>query len=78
MGKVSVLVALFVITICIMGTESRCGPNARWYECKPCRSVPCGTTPPDVCTLDCKAPSGCYCEEGYREKNGECVLPCDC
>ncbi|KAG5893792.1 hypothetical protein JTB14_005457 [Gonioctena quinquepunctata] len=72
--------AFIILTLQIMGSESKkcCDPHARWFECKPCHSVPCGTTPPDICIEICIHEPGCYCEEGYRVKNGECVLPRDC
>ncbi|KAG5893793.1 hypothetical protein JTB14_005458 [Gonioctena quinquepunctata] len=69
------------ITICVVRAESPppcCGLHQNYFECKPCFSVPCGTTPPKICPKICIQKPRCYCIEGYREKDGKCVLPCEC
>ncbi|XP_074028079.1 chymotrypsin inhibitor-like [Leptinotarsa decemlineata] len=80
MGKTIILAFVVFTFYCflVVDSDKQCGPHQRFFECRPCRSVSCGTTPPDVCIALCIEEPGCYCEEGYREKDGKCVLPCDC
>ncbi|XP_047349733.1 chymotrypsin inhibitor-like [Vespa velutina] len=80
MYRLSTIIFLLSVSIaCIDFASANCGPNSFYSDCGSICPITCENynDPPKICADVCIRK--CVCEQGYiLNKEGKCVLPCEC